>query len=361
MADSTHVAILEAGHASWNDWRDSHPEISPDLSDLDVTALVGRHQPATSALNFSGVNFFGSRFEAAHLEGADFTGATLREADLSRARLSGATLTGSNLRNAYLADTQVDGAVIVNSNLNRARLVKTNLAGAQIKSCVVYGISAWQLRTTPDTKQRNLVIEDSVLIGDALADAVAGAPGYYPLMVDDLELAQFIHLVTDYKNFGKTLNALLDRGVLLLGNFRDDGKALLDRVANRLREMQRLPIIFDFERPRDTTLIETVTTLAGLSKLVIANLDGRSVPAELERIASTYEKPIVALVNSQQDSYSMFEDLLRRETVEKVPYRSVDGLIEQLPAIVQEAEAAFHRFQLRRHKDLLRKSSREPV
>lgn len=62
------------------------------------------------------------------------------------------------------------------------------------------------------------------------------------------------------------LNAVTERGVLILGRFALGGRALLQSVAAELKESGYLPIIFDFDRPDDRNFTETIMTLAGLSR-----------------------------------------------------------------------------------------------
>jgi hypothetical protein len=122
-------------------------------------------------------------------------------------------------------------------------------------------------------------------------------------------------------------------------------------------EPQRVPIVFDFESPRGSSLIETVTTLAGISKMVIANLNGKSVPAELERITSSYQKPLIACVRADREKavYALFSDLLEKNNVHYLKYRTTDQLLEKLPKKIHEAESSFHRLQIQRHERVLRK------
>jgi hypothetical protein len=59
------------------------------------------------------------------------------------------------------------------------------------------------------------------------------------------------------------------------------GLEALQAIAAKLREENYLPIIFDFQRPQDRNYTETVKTLAGLVRFIIADLSGPSVPQEL--------------------------------------------------------------------------------
>jgi Pentapeptide repeats (8 copies) len=69
MANEEHVKLLSQGVQKWNEWRQKHPQILPDLREVDLT-------------------------------GADLTGANLFEANLSRADLDRANLSQANLSRA---------------------------------------------------------------------------------------------------------------------------------------------------------------------------------------------------------------------------------------------------------------------
>src|SRR5215208_3685207 len=100
-------------------------------------------------------------------------------------------------------------------------------------------------------------------------------------MVDDLEVAQFIYLLLNHRKLRKVLNAITERGVLILGRLGGGGLEVLEAIAAKLRGLKYLPIIFDFERPAYRNYTETVKTLVGLSRFVIVDLSGPSVPQEL--------------------------------------------------------------------------------
>jgi hypothetical protein len=67
-------------------------------------------------------------------------------------------------------------------------------------------------------------------------------------------------------------------------------------------------MIFDFVRPDSLSLTETAVTMAALSKFVVVDLSGPSVPAELQAILDQAKKPILAF----GDSYALFPDLADR-------------------------------------------------
>lgn len=109
MANPEHLRILKQGVKVWNQWRNEHPEIRPDLSYVNL---------ANSDLTY------------VDLSDVDLTGAALyhvhlTDADLSRALLNDAILTG-----AYLLDANLSRVHLVGANLSFAMLVGTKLNGA---------------------------------------------------------------------------------------------------------------------------------------------------------------------------------------------------------------------------------------
>src|SRR5664280_566294 len=84
MANPEHLEILKQGVEQWNEWREEHPDVHPDLrwADLDQADLSGADLSETNLTmtNLGGVN----------LRGALLYGANLNEADLAEADLAGA-------------------------------------------------------------------------------------------------------------------------------------------------------------------------------------------------------------------------------------------------------------------------------
>lgn len=204
-------------------------------------------------------------------------------------------------------------------------LVETNLTGATLTQCYVYGISVWDVQTE-GTKQDSLIITRE------------GEP---TIKVDNLEVAQFIYLVLNHKKLRDVLNAVTERGVLLLGRFGGGGLDVLQAIADRLRKENYLPIIFDFERPQDRDYTETVKILAGLARFVIVDLSGPSVPQELYATVPHFKIPFVPIIEASRKLYSMAVDILEYPWVISPPvtFATIEELLEQMPAkIIAPAE-----------------------
>jgi hypothetical protein len=160
------------------------------------------------------------------------------------------------------------------------------------------------------------------------------------ITVDNLELAQFIYLLLKYEKLRDVLNTVTQRGVLLLGRFGDGGLELLQAIADKLREFKYLPIIFDFDRPENRDYTETVKTLVGLSRFVIIELSGPSVPQELYATVPHFSIPFVPILRKGSRQYVMFTDLLKYPWVlSPVEFEDTENLLELMPAkIIEPAE-----------------------
>ncbi|MCA9909380.1 MAG: pentapeptide repeat-containing protein [Anaerolineae bacterium] len=334
MANEEHLAILKQGVEVWNQWRADNPDISPDLFEAFLWGerLLGANLRKANLLGavltlsiLSEADFFeadlsgavlteadllgarlsradltGANLERADLTGADLSGARLFEADLNGAVLIGADLIGADLIGADLSEADLNGAVLTEANLSRASLVETNLTNANLNDCLIYGISAWNIQLK-DTEQENLII----------------TRWNEPIVtVDNLEVAQFVYLLLHNEKIRSVIDTITTKAVLILGRFTPERKAVLDTIRDALRTRGYVPILFDFQKPDNRDLTETVMTLAGMARFVIADLsDPRSIPHELmsftEKLLSVPVQPIFCPVEAEPEPYSMFEHLRR--------------------------------------------------
>jgi uncharacterized protein YjbI with pentapeptide repeats len=251
-------------------------------------------------MNLSGLMIHRAFAEGLNLRNTVFEAAHFEEGDFSRADFTGASFRSTRFNKTILTGANFDGATFVNCNLNRINLVGASFRVKEISETVVYGIAAWDLQTSDQMKQSKLVIERTY---DLYSDIIQ--QGKVPLMVDDIELAQFVYYLSNHKKMRDALNILNDKGVLLLGRFKDGGLERLYSIRERLQSKGYMAMIFDFARPDNLSLTETVVTMAGLSKFVVVDLSGSSVPAELQSILSQIKKPILAFGNA----YPLFPDV----------------------------------------------------
>ena len=356
-ADSRRVAeslkLLERGVEAWNEWRRRYPSFQPYLANVNLS-WRNKHVPDLDGIDFHGANLHDVDLEGRSLAGADLSGATLvranlldagfKNANLSAAKLARADLTeahlefatlddadlsdanltdtelwsaslqgtiltraildraeasdafvmGADLSFARLLDTDLEGADLSGADLSYATLVGTKLGRANLSGARVYGASAWDVEVE-GANQSALVISD---------------PNEPPVLCDDIEVAQFVYLLLNHRKLRKSIDAVTARGVLILGRFRDGGLEVLESVAERLRELQYLPIIFDFDRPAGRNITETVITLAGLARFVVADLSGPSVPQELYATVPHFKIPFVPILQAGRRAYGMSPDIL---------------------------------------------------
>ena len=333
MYDTDQVQILAEGVERWNAWRHEHPTIKIVLRLADLNSAILNYAHLSDAdlseANLSNADLSNAALSAANLSGANLrdanlTGASLIDADLLGADLRGANLRGALLISADLSGANLSGADLRNAYLEESRMTDTDFSNANLEGCWIYGVSAWGLKLD-GANQKNLKITRHEPV----------------ITVDDLEVAQFIYLLLNHKKLRNVLNAVTKQGVLILGRFGDGGLDILQAIAAKLRELKYLPIIFNFDRPDDKNYTETVKTLVGLSRFVIVDLSGPSVPQELYATVPHFKIPFVPIIERGRKAYSMAPDILEYEWVLKPPveFTDKDELIEfMVSRIIEPAE-----------------------
>jgi len=322
MANQEQLEIIKQGAEVWNSWRKVNPEIKIELSgaflpevnlsrvnlaeaDLDRVYLTGAD---LSKANLSGARLWESRLVGANLAGANLAGANLSAtdlsgADLSEAYLSDVSFTRANLTGVNLSNTVLTGAGFIMANLSEAKLcsadlsmailIRTNLDQANLSEAKVYGASVWDTDLN-DTMQNNLIITP---------------PGHSEITVDNLEVAQFIYLILKNEKIRNVIDTIGNKGVLILGRFTKERKAILDSIREKLRALNYVPMMFDFEKPTKKDLTETVQLLANMSKFVIADItEAKSIPQELSHIIPNFPSvPVQPIILSSERAYAIFE------------------------------------------------------
>jgi uncharacterized protein YjbI with pentapeptide repeats len=332
MAIDEHIAQLKEGAAAWNAWRHDNLDIRPDLRDADLNGanlgmanlcgaildganlsgadLTGADLRGAILMNarvrsaiLCGVNFSGAMldkadFIGANLSGANLSKASLTAANLGQANLGDADLSGANLRGVDLLSTDLSGANLREADLTAARMLETDLTGSDLSGCRVYGASTWDLILTGATKQQSLIITH---------------PAEPKITVDNIEVAQFVHLLLHNQKIRDVIDTIGKKAVLILGRFTADRKAVLDAIHEELRRRDYLPILFDFDKPASRDLTATVSTLAHLARFIIADLtDPSSIPHELATVVPTTPVPVQPILLSGSNEFAMFQDLRRR-------------------------------------------------
>jgi hypothetical protein len=185
--------------------------------------------------------------------------------------------------------------------------------------CRIYGISAWSLELSADTKQQGLIITHP------LEPAVT---------VDDLEVAQFVYLLLHNQKIRKIIDTVGRKGVLLLGRFTEGRIVVLERLREELRKRDYVPIVFNFDKPETKDFTETVRLLAGLSRFVIADVTNpKSAPLELQAAVPEIMVPFQPIIEEGEEPFAMLTDLWikhRDWVFEPIHYSSPDALVGAL-------------------------------
>ena len=225
MAHQEHLRVFRQGVNAWNTWRSENPGEKPDLTGLRMKkADLSRIDLSKSQL--AKADLRGSHLWSASLAGADLSDsrlvkaylvlANLSQADLRKAKLCGADFRGADLSGADLRSADLQGA-----NLSETKLHDTDLSGSR-----VYGVSAWNLHTGSGTVQRDLVITRS------------NEP---TITVDSLEVAQFIHMLTNNRKIREVIDTVTSKVVLILGSFHAERKHVLDALHVNLQDRDYVP------------------------------------------------------------------------------------------------------------------------
>jgi hypothetical protein len=149
VADAEHLELLRQGVEVWNAWRATERSTRPDLSGAD-------------------------------LSNSDLSAANLSNASLQEANLTGVNLEKANLIAAYLYKANLRAACLRGADLRGVNLVRTDLTNTVLTGCRIYGVSAWEVKLSEGTEQQDLVI----------------APPEEPsVVVDNIEVAQFVYLL----------------------------------------------------------------------------------------------------------------------------------------------------------------------
>jgi uncharacterized protein YjbI with pentapeptide repeats len=364
MANQEHLYILNQGVEVWNRWRQGNPEIQPDLRkaplrganlnfahfhSVDLSKAMLRkaslHGSTLSRANLCQANLRQANLSRAHLRGADLRGADFRSANLLHSNLSGANLSNASLFYTDLSGANLNGAVIIDANLSGANLTgtnlsytdlsradlsgaifnKTNLSNANLTDCKIHGISVWNVQLE-GTTQSNLVITSYE------------EP---KVTVDNLEVAQFIYLLLNNQKIRDVIDTITSKVVLILGRFTPERKAVLDTLREELRKYDKLPVLFDFEKPTNRDFTETVRTLAHLAQFIIADIsEPRSIPQELYAIIPHLAVPVQPLLYEAELEYGMFLDFGKYPWVLPVyRYKDLNSLLASLKeTIIEPAE-----------------------
>ena len=366
MANEEHVRTLHRGVLVWNKWRQDNPNVRPDLSGADFSGLYlgGANLRST---NLAGAKLINTKFFPVFRQGVPITRITsdgrkitpkitsevrslrtdLSGANLNEAKLTSANLAGAYLCWAHLVSADLTGAILTTTdfrwaNLHLASLVAANLSQAKfdganlveadfskanLTGCHIYGANVWRV-SLEGAIQKNLIITP---LGEPV------------ISVDNLEIAQFIYLLLSNEKIRAVIDTITTKVVLILGRFTKERKDVLDALREELRKHNYVPVLFDFEKPANRDLMETVDTLAHLARFIIADItEPRSVPQELQIIIPKLQVPVQPLLcEGSTGEYGMFQSFEKYHWVlGTYRYKDTANLIASLARyVIGPAEA----------------------
>jgi hypothetical protein len=261
----------------------------------------------------------GTKLVSAKLEYAD-----LSMSDLSLAHCADAHLTGAWLSFCDLTNTDFAAADLRGAHLNYARLVETKLPGADLTGAFVYGIAAW-----------NLDLENATQF-----DLVITPQNEPEITVDQIEIAQFVYLLVNNERIRDAIDTLGKKCVLLLGRFRGPGWDVLQILKSALRARGFVPMLFTFGPEERKSRLDTVETLALLSRVVVADItDPRAVIGELARIEKHMARVPVEIVIKESEKPDAMLDGVLSAGAALHRFRDVTNLVDLLDtAILPSAE-----------------------
>jgi hypothetical protein len=164
------------------------------------------------------------------------------------------------------------------------------------------------------------------------------------ITVDNIKVAQFVYLLLNNEDVRHVIDTITSKAVLILGRFTPKRKIILDRLREELRTRHCVPILFDFEKPKSRDTIETIRTLAGMSKFIIADLtDAKSVVQEMQAIVPDFPSvPVRFIIIKSQEEPGMFDHIRRYPWVLKgaFAYKNAKEAIESIDdKILEPVEA----------------------
>ena len=151
---------------------------------------------------------------------------------------------------------------------------------------------------------------------------------------------------------------------MILGRFSPERKLVLKAISDRLRELDFLPIVFDFDRPTQRDFTETVRTLAGLSRFIIADITNpRSSPLELQATVPEFMVPFVPIIQENEEPFAMFQDLKQKHgdwVLDILKYDTAEGLLRVFEkAVVTPALERSDHLLLMRNAPLVQRHVRD--
>jgi uncharacterized protein YjbI with pentapeptide repeats len=264
MADKQQLRIIKSGVEAWNAWRRDHPSVIPDLGKANLSGqkLV--------AAQLHGANLAGADLHGANLSSADLRHANLSHAHFEQSRLSQANLLKADLSYAHLAGAWLNDAILIEANLFRAQLtdvtlinarltgailIGTNLQRANLKGSSVQSVFAWGVKLK-DANQTNLIVSH---------------PKMPKIIVDNLEIAQLVHLRLYKENDTRHFDAIPNNIIVILGRFSKGRSEVLATLQDSIRHNSYIPLKVDCDE-KTTPDFGTLSALASLAQFFVIDV-----------------------------------------------------------------------------------------
>ena len=129
MANSKHQRILQEGVEVWNKWRESNPNIRPDLSDLD---LAGTN---LSDANLTDTKFSKTIFKKARLDRVNFSRSLFVNTDFGGASITFSRFVRNILHSVSFHDASLSHSTFFRGRWHRVKLHQADLYGSTFRDC----------------------------------------------------------------------------------------------------------------------------------------------------------------------------------------------------------------------------------
>jgi len=395
MPKKEHLRILKQGPDVWDKWKESNPEVKPDLSEADLSganlgqadlggaglsgadlsdadlreanlnwadlsranlskadlaeACLSRADLRGANLSWANLNkadFSEAGLCRADLNGANLTSADLRGTDLNEANLSGADLNEANLSGADLRAANLSGAALRGAHLSEANLSRADLSGAYLEFANLMNASL------VETNLEEAVLLDCRVYGVSIwglrtkkaeqSNLIITPYGEPAIGVDNLEIAQFMYLLLYNENTHHIIEPLPKKAILILGRFAPQRKAVLKAIKEELQRRDYVPVVLDFDPSVSRDLTAIMSMLARLSRFIIADItDPLGIPQELQEIvlkqSSIPVQPLLQEDTPENDMFGYFKSCPWVLNIHR--YLDLDDLLPSLgEKVIQPAE-----------------------
>lgn len=336
MSPEWTTALSTGDNMTWNRLRIEKPGPIAlrriDFSRSKCTSLVG--------FNFTNCQFLQCQFDKTEFQRCLFGWAVFRsrihytgflDSDFTETSFEHCDIDLVTWNRSTLYETVFRKCRIHNNTFTATSLIGCHFTGGSITDSRVYAINVWDL-DLKGTRQSNLIVEQVPRVGEKHPRQ--------PVVVNDIEMAQFIALILNNEKLSEALSTLTSKIILILGRFIPRRKKVLDKLRDELRRRNYSPIIFDFQAPRKNDLLGTVLTLSQMAGLIIADLtEATSVPFELGAIIPQLGPiPLLPILQKGYKPFAMTSSLRRYACVMDIYEYRPSTLLRDLPMLLRRLE-----------------------